>query len=418
MLALTMTTLSSAADDARLIIVDPGHFHATLIQKEMYPFLSPRVSVYARLSPELIDYLTRIQAFNARAESPTHWELDVHTGPGFFERMLAERAGNAVVFTGRNRGKIDRILASIEAGYNVFADKPWIITSDGLPKLAAALDTAEKKGLAAYDIMTERFEITSILQRELVNTPAVFGKPQSVKARSIHHVMKMVAGSPIRRPAWFFDGAEYGEALADVGTHVVDLVQWTLFSDRQLDYRKDVQILGARRWPTTLSPDQFRQVTGESRQDPLPFPGNNSVTYMLGGVRCELDILWNWEAPAGAGDVYEASFAGTKSRVEIRQGAAEHWQPELYVVGETGAALDARIAELARTWPGLSLEKHGGEARVLIPANYRVGHEAHFAQVANQFFKYMKTPKDLPAWEKSNMLLKYYITTKGVESAR
>ena len=38
---------------ARLMVVDPGHFHASLLQREMYPSLAPRVSVYAPLGPEL-----------------------------------------------------------------------------------------------------------------------------------------------------------------------------------------------------------------------------------------------------------------------------------------------------------------------------------------------------------------------------
>ena len=42
-----------------LIVVDPGHFHAALAQKEMYPNLSPLVRVYAPVGPDLVDYLTR-----------------------------------------------------------------------------------------------------------------------------------------------------------------------------------------------------------------------------------------------------------------------------------------------------------------------------------------------------------------------
>ena len=45
-----------------LTILDPGHFHAALIQKEMYPQVPPRVSVYAPLSSELLDYLHRTDA--------------------------------------------------------------------------------------------------------------------------------------------------------------------------------------------------------------------------------------------------------------------------------------------------------------------------------------------------------------------
>ena len=90
--------------------LDPGHFHAALVQKEMYPGVAPRVDVYAPLGPDLIEHLNRVAAFNRRAERPTAWELEVHTSPDYFERMLRERPGNVVVLSGRNRGKIDRIL--------------------------------------------------------------------------------------------------------------------------------------------------------------------------------------------------------------------------------------------------------------------------------------------------------------------
>ena len=50
-----------------------------------------------------------------------------------------------------------------------------------------------------------------------------------VYMESVHHLMKVVAGAPNIRPPWFFDTAEQGEGLNDIGTHLVDLVQWTLF---------------------------------------------------------------------------------------------------------------------------------------------------------------------------------------------
>jgi len=39
-------------DEFRLIILDPGHFHAALIQKSMYAGVSKRVAVYAPLGPD------------------------------------------------------------------------------------------------------------------------------------------------------------------------------------------------------------------------------------------------------------------------------------------------------------------------------------------------------------------------------
>ena len=53
-----------------------------------------------------------------------------------------------------------------------------------------------------------------------------------------------------------------------------------------------------------------------------------------------------------------------------------------------------------------------------IPDALRVGHEAHFAQVTASYLRYVRDPRTLPAWERPNMLAKYYVTTKGTELSR
>ncbi len=203
--------------EVRFMTLDPGHFHASLVQKEMYPGVAPKVDVYAPLGSDLTEHLGRIVAFNTRAEKPTAWQLEIHTGPDFFERMLREKPGNVVVISGRNNGKIERIGRSVEAGLNVLADKPWILKSADLPALDKALATADQKGVVAYDIMTERFEVTTALQRELVNDAAVSGgigpgtpDQPAVYMESVHHLLKLVAGAPNIRPAWFFDPVAAG----------------------------------------------------------------------------------------------------------------------------------------------------------------------------------------------------------------
>ena len=102
--------------DTSLVVIDPGHFHATLVQQQMYPGLSPLARVHAPLGPDLIDYLSRIARYNRRADAPTDWRLDVHAGPDFLDRMRDEPRGGIAVFSGRNRGKIERIIAALEAG--------------------------------------------------------------------------------------------------------------------------------------------------------------------------------------------------------------------------------------------------------------------------------------------------------------
>jgi predicted dehydrogenase len=429
-----------AMPDVRLMTLDPGHFHAALIQKEMYPGVAPRVDVYAPLGPDLLEHLKRIAAYNSRPEHPTAWQLEIHTSDDYVERMLREHPGNVVVLSGRNRGKIDRILASVRGGLNVLADKPWILKSDDLPKMDAALSEADSHGLVAYDIMTERFEITTILQRALVNDRAVFGdqvqgseSEPGVYMESVHNLMKLVSGVPNIRPPWFFDTAEQGEGFNDIGTHLVDLVQWTLFPDTPIDYHTDIHIDAAQRWPTWIPEDDFRRVTGEPRfpdalrasikDGKLEYFCNTLVSYTLRGIHTTLDVIWDWEAPAGA-DTHFAFYRGSRARIEVRQTKADAYRPELYVIPAEGqkaqvvAAVTARLKALQGKYPGVGVDDRGTEVHVTIPDVFRVGHEAHFAAVTTNFLKYLRSRSTLPAWERPNMLAKYYVTTKGTELSR
>src|SRR5262245_66111912 len=64
--------------EIRLMTLDPGHFHAALVQKEALPGVSPQVHVYAPLGFDLLEHLKRIAGYNTRKENPTNWELEVH----------------------------------------------------------------------------------------------------------------------------------------------------------------------------------------------------------------------------------------------------------------------------------------------------------------------------------------------------
>jgi predicted dehydrogenase len=425
-----------------LMTLDPGHFHAALVQKEMYPGVARQAHVYAPLGPDLLAHLNRIAGFNSRPANPTAWELEVHTGPDPLGRLLCKRPGNVVVLSGRNRHKIDAILASVRAGLHVLADKPWVIAAADLPRLETALDTAEARGLVAHDIMTERFEVTSILQRELVNDPETFGSVDAgteqepgVFMESVHYLMKTVAGVPNRRPAWFFDVGQQGEGLTDVGTHLVDLVPWILFPGQPIDRRADVRVLSARRRPTVLARADFEKVTGEARfpdylatsvqGECLNYYCNTLISYVLRGVHTRLNILWDFEAPAGAGDTHLAVFRGTRAWVEVRQGAEQGYRPELYAIPVRAAdrpgllgAVRRKLADLRAAYPGLAVEEAGERLWVRIPNEFRTGHEAHFGQVTRQFLGYLQEPQSIPGWEKPNMLAKYFVTTKGVELSR
>jgi predicted dehydrogenase len=425
----------------RFVTLNPGHFHAALVHREMYAQVSPQVHIYGRANAELVAHLQRLVAFNQRPRQPTRWELEVHVSDDYLDRFRREKPGDVVVLAGFNATKIDAIEAAVAEGMHVLADKPWILEPADLPRLERVLAWAAAKGLVAFDMMTERHEITSILQRELVRDEAIFGaiRPGTtaepgVVMESVHYLKKTVAGAPLRRPTEFFDVHRQGEGLSDVGTHLVDLVMWILYPDQPLG-ADEIAILHARRWPTVLGRSEFQQVTGEAdfpdllreqlHADALPYFCNTRVDYTVRGVHVRLDVRWDFEAAAGGGDTHRAVFRGSRCRVEVRQGREENFQPELYLFPASGQdhpgmhrAIETRLALLQVHHPGIGVVDLGTHFQVAIPAAHRTGHETHFAQVTAQFLRYVLGREPLPTWEQPNMVAKYLVTTRGVELAR
>ncbi|WP_431212866.1 putative oxidoreductase C-terminal domain-containing protein [Puia sp. P3] len=424
----------------RLITLDPGHFHAALVQKSMYPVIDPEVQVYAPGGPELQAHLALVRQYNERADRPTHWKETVYAGADYLQKMIAERKGNVVVMAGNNHLKTEYIDRSVRAGFNALSDKPMAIDTAGFRLLAKAFDEAAAHHVLLYDIMTERSEITNILQKELMHAPAVFGALRpgsaadpSVVMESVHFYYKNVSGKTLTRPDWFFDPAQQGEALADVGTHLLDLVQWICYPSAAIDYKKDVSVLSASTWPTPVGLSQFSTLTGKPAFPAFLKPflkgdtllqahGNGEVTYRLKGVFAHVTARWEYQAPPGSGDTHHAIFKGTKATLEIRQGAEEHYQPTLYILpvsvsDDYSSAVRQFVAQLAARYPGVTLSEVSGGWRVEIPASYKVGHEAHFAQVMQRYLGFLAAGR-IPEWEIKGMLAKYYTSTKALEIAK
>ena len=131
----------------KLINLDPGHFHASLVQQSMYEKVDRNVYVYAPDGPEVKSYLKRISDYNGREADPTAWEEQVYTGADFLEKMLSEHRGNVMVVSGNNSKKTEYILRSIQAGIHVLADKPMVISPEKFTMLEEAFATAREKGL-------------------------------------------------------------------------------------------------------------------------------------------------------------------------------------------------------------------------------------------------------------------------------
>lgn len=419
-----------------LMVLAPGHFHASLVHKTTYPGVDTTVYVYAPDGMELEDYLARVRSYNEREQDPTNWNLVIYRGDDFLEKMLDDKPGDVVVLAGNNRNKTEYIHACVKQGINVLADKPMAIEPKDYELLKDAFRLAGEAGLLIYDIMTERFEITSILQKRLSECDALFGglvkgtqEQPAITKESVHHFYKYVSGKPLQRPAWFFDATQQGRAIADVGTHLVDLVMWEAYPDRSADFMDNIRILSSETWPTAMTPQQFTMVTGSERYpeylapylsgDTLKADANGTIDFTLFETHARVVVEWAFRAPEGGGDMHYSIMRGHRANLVIRQGAAQDFIPQLYV--EVAEGVDEEVLgealsqcledDLAEEFPGLSAEKAApGTWQLQIPDRYRIGHEAHFGQVTQHFLAYLEQGA-LPGWEVPQMLAKYRVTT-------
>ena len=427
--------------EVRLITLDPGHFHASLVQKTSYPQVCNDVYVYAPEGDDLQEHLKRIEGYNTRTESPTAWNEIIYTGTDFLEKMQSEKKGNVMVTAGNNGKRTVYLKAALSAGLNILSDKPMVINVEGFKALQECFDIARREGLLLYDIMTERFEITTILQKEFSLIPGVYGEQQTgtpgdpgIVKESVHHFLKTVSGSPLIRSAWFFDVEQQGTGIVDVTTHLVDLVQWECFPGQIIDYTKDIELIDANVWTTPITLPDFQTVTGFSQfpdflqkdvfDNILHVYSNGDITYKIKNVYAKVSVIWNYTYPEGGGDTHYSIMKGSKSHLIIEQGKEQGYIPQLTIKAVQGsdlATFENELNEALKTvsskYPGISLTKREeGGWIVEVPEGYHNGHEAHFGQVTENFLHYLSEGV-LPDWETPNMIAKYYTTTHALEMA-
>ena len=314
----------------KLAILDPGHFHAALVQKKMYTGIDETVHIYAPKGPDLDDYLRRIEGYNTRAQDPTHWRAQLHTGADFLERFAAEQTRGTWSSSPATTGARRNISgARSRRDCHTLADKPMAIDAAGFVALGKAFAVAQAKNVLLYDIMTERHEITTMLQKEFSTiADGVRRTGHGLGRRSRGHqgkrapFAKLVSGLPLKRPAWFFDTAQQGEGLVDITTHLVDLVQWECFPDQIIEYRtghsgSERPALADRRSAPRNSqavtqlqdfPAWLRRMCGPDGN--LHTYANGEINYTIRGVHAKVSVLWNFEAPAGAGDTHYSIMRG------------------------------------------------------------------------------------------------------------
>src|SRR5690606_11989757 len=182
-----------------------------------------------------------------------------------------------------------------------------------------------------------------------------------------------------------------------------------------------------------LSLEEFSAVTGLDRfpdylkkdmdGDKLKVYCNGEMVYRINGKYAKVSVTWNYRAPERTGDTHYSMMRGTKSDLVIKQGAEEGFEPTLYIMpkGQTdfGQGISkAMEQDILVKYPGTTAEKIAEKLwKINIPQEFKVGHEAHFAQVTQNYLHYLGDGQ-LPAWEVPNMITKYYTIMEGYKLAK
>jgi len=406
----------SSEERSRLVVLDPAHPHGAQMQLALKQEFQRDVYVYAPHVDELkTSYLNSIDRFNRSATAGEAWRTQTYMGDDFLERMLREKKGDVVLIASNNQEKAGYILKATEAGFDVVADKPMALSSADFKKLCAAMAEAEQHGRFVSDLpaMSMRNWVPCILQKELVSAPEIFGtlekgSPENpaIVQENMHHYYKR-----IKRPTWFFDVDQQGNGVTDVTTHLADLVLWTCFATRAVDYETDIEIVSAKLWPTLITPAQFEKATREvaypeflehyKRDSVLEVFSNGQIITKIDDVHVRFTARWEFEAAAGQSDTHQSILRGTRAVLRIKPDRPL----DLYIEPADGvpladfeSVLRHKVDQLKTVYPFISLHRE--------EQGWRISSEKRAVAKAT----HLAIPSQL---EVDHMLAKYYITTQA-----
>ena len=406
-----------------VMVLDPGHFHASLPLKYPNPRLSEDVYVYAPDDDELDRFLNLVESFNRRESHPTAWRLHVRHGEDSLAQLLRDRPGDLAILAGKNDDKSKKIAALTKAGINVLADKPLVIDRSGLTSLREALAS----DATVADLMTARQDACLQLQRELTVLPAVFGgfdPSDAVSIESTHCLSKQVAGRPLVRPPWYFDVRRQGLGIVDVSTHYVDLT-FLLLAGPTVPVR--TELLAASIWPTLVPPEEFRSVTGVEpwpeylrgavKNQILHLDANGEILFRCQDLTVRLRIEWRLREAPGIVEGINFVCRGHRATVAVlRQPGGGSKLTVTPAREEERTELANALTQWAATRPELKLEPSGNGWQLILPPERVKSHEEQFGVTLNRYLDRIDG-RDTAEWEKTFLAAKYALLTEAAEMA-
>ncbi len=194
------------------------------------------------------------------------------------------------------------------------------------------------------------------------------------------------------------------EGVADVTTHLIDLVFWQCFPRFRSLHESDVEVLSASHWPPAVQPEDFRLSTGTEpfppylekylRDGVLEVMANGRMLFRVRGA-CRHGGGLELEFSNGE-DAFSAVMRGSRAAIEVVQDETTGNVKSLFVCAaegvdpaQTEAALGNVLPPCRQSTPELRVVKTGSPGLFLVdlPVAERPGHEVHFGMVAERFLR-------------------------------
>ena len=168
----------------------------------------------AGFAPKLVGVCSRTVAKAEKAAS----ELGFEYATGDYRRLLEDKSIDVVSVSTPNDQHERMVIDALQAGKNVYVDKP--LTTDGASAARILAAAQGAKGLAQL-ALHNRFFTATMRARELVSEGAL-GEILTFTCRYLH------SGSidPDRAMGWKM--GKGGGVILDLGSHALDLVTWIM----------------------------------------------------------------------------------------------------------------------------------------------------------------------------------------------
>ena len=153
---------------------------------------------------------------NAEARSAAEAKLGITFDSGSYESWLENPMVDAVAFGGAYGDRGAAIIAALQHGKHVIADKPLCID---LAQLAQIRALAEEKHLTVGCLLDLRYTPAAVTAKKLLESGEM-GKVKNISFTGQHCI------DYANRPGWYFEEGMHGGTLNDLAIHAIDLVPY------------------------------------------------------------------------------------------------------------------------------------------------------------------------------------------------